>query len=297
MHYAFQYLYELTCNRIALHTMSVPQESPGIFVAIEGADRTGKSTQSSLLADALSKLTGKKTLLLKFPDRETALGHHLNDYLLGDHNIDSHALHLLFTANRLVISRSSDFFSNRLAYALYIYLASLIGLHYRVDFIINLHGRKQDELRNALSSGISVVADRYSYSGIAYTSAKSPPTPSWQWCCDMEKGLVEPDLVICLTPERFDHLKERNGYGTERYETDDFQQRVLENYIRLSKDAKYADCSELDEEDHPHHQPSQFWHFVQATNKTVEEVHECIMAIVKMKLKSMQAPEITDRVD
>ncbi|KAF5400022.1 Deoxythymidylate kinase (Thymidylate kinase) [Paragonimus heterotremus] len=238
--------------------MSVPQESPGIFVAIEGADRTGKSTQSSLLADALSKLTGKKTLLLKFPDRDTALGHHLNDYLLGDHNIDSHALHLLFTANRW---------------------------------------EKQDELRNALSSGISVVADRYSYSGIAYTSAKSPPTPSWQWCCDMEKGLVEPDLVICLTPERFDHLKERNGYGTERYETDDFQQRVLENYIRLSKDAKYADYSELDAEDHPHHEPSQFWHFVQATNKTVEEVHECIMAIVQMKLKSMQVPEISDRVD
>ncbi|GAA40579.2 dTMP kinase [Clonorchis sinensis] len=225
----------------------------GIFIAIEGADRTGKSTQASLLADALTKLTGRTALLLKFPDRDTALGKCLDNYLKGDTDVDTHALHLLFTANRW---------------------------------------EKQDELRSALSSGCCVVADRYSYSGIAYTAAKPPPTPSWQWCCAMEKGLVEPDLVICLTPEHFDHLKDRNGYGNERYETEDFQRRVLENYTRLAKDAQYTDYSELGVENPDN--ATQFWHFVQATNKTMAQVHECLMAIVKRKLESMKLPEISD---
>ncbi|CAH8542003.1 unnamed protein product [Dicrocoelium dendriticum] len=235
-------------------SMNESKAGPGIFIAIEGADRTGKTTQASMLGDALTKLTGTKTLLVKFPDRQTTLGQCLDDYLKGSHKIDTHALHLLFTANRW---------------------------------------ERQDEMRQALSHGTPVVADRYTYSGIAYTAAKPPPTPSWQWCCDMEKGLVEPDLVICLTPERFEHLKERDGYGGERYETDDFQQRVLENYVRLSKDAQYADYSDLDVGRPINQQINpQLWHFVQATNKTVDEVHKCIMAIVKSKLDPVLSSRI-----
>lgn len=74
--------------------------SRGIFVALEGADRTGKTTQANLLVKALNKLTNKQTLLFKFPDRETPIGKHIHEYLTSEHVINSSALHLLFTANR-----------------------------------------------------------------------------------------------------------------------------------------------------------------------------------------------------
>lgn len=120
-----------------------------------------------------------------------------------------------------------------------------------------------------------MVSDRYIYSGIAYTAAKPAPTPNWDWCMEMERGLVEPDLVICLAPEHLDELIARSGYGDERYETTDYQRRVLENYVRLSKERCVFERGE------------NFWHFVQATNKTVDEIHECIMAIVTSKLQEL----------
>ncbi|KAA0197085.1 Deoxythymidylate kinase (Thymidylate kinase), partial [Fasciolopsis buskii] len=146
---------------------------------------------------------------------------------------------------------------------------------------------RDEELRAALSEGRSVVADRYTYSGIAYTAAKVNPTPEWDWCCQMEKGLLEPDIVICLTPENVEDLRHRSGYGEERYETDDYQKRVLKNYLRLYEETKTTEESELVSD-----QPE--WHFVQATNKSVEEVHQCVLSIVKDKI--MSGPHVTDHV-
>nr|CAH8843071.1 unnamed protein product [Trichobilharzia regenti] len=223
--------------------------SRGIFVVLEGADRVGKTTQASLLAKALSELTKKETLSVKFPDRDTPLGKQLDAYLSGAGEINNHALHLLFTANRW---------------------------------------EKQSDIRKAIADGIPVVADRYIYSGIAYTAAKPSSTPNWEWCCEMEKGLVAPDLVICLTPDNMDSLNSRNGYGSERYEKDDFQKRVLENYVRISKEVQ------LENNDEEENDSVGFWHFVQATNKSVDEVHQCIMSLVKSKLESMTGPEIHD---
>ncbi|VDP88997.1 unnamed protein product [Echinostoma caproni] len=104
----------------------------------------------------------------------------------------------------------------------------------------------------------------------------------------MEKGLAEPDVVICLTPDEIEDLHHRSGYGEERYETDDFQHRVMENYLRLAEEAKSNTEAALDSD-----QPE--WHFVQATNKSVDEVHKCIMSIVTNKLRSMKIPYITDQ--
>ncbi|CAI2727494.1 unnamed protein product [Schistosoma spindalis] len=244
---------QLHCVKITFDVLSsrirmARPMSHGIFVVLEGADRVGKTTQALLLAKALSEITHKETLSVKFPDRDTPLGRQLDSYLSGNGDINKHALHLLFTANRW---------------------------------------ERQSEIRKAISNGIPVVADRYIYSGIAYTAAKSPPTPNWEWCWEMEKGLVEPDLVICLTPGNLDELSSRNGYGNERYENDDFQKRVLENYVRISKDVELDNKDNNDEND-----SVGLWHFIQATDKTVEEVHKCIMVLVKSKLESIIGPEI-----
>lgn len=84
---------------------------------------------------------------------------------------------------------------------------------------------------NALAAGTTLVIDRYSYSGIAYTSAKLVPHLDMEWCRASESGLPAPDLLIFMTlpPEV---AATRGGYGEERYEKAAFQKQVR-------KDASY----------------------------------------------------------
>ncbi|ORX66131.1 P-loop containing nucleoside triphosphate hydrolase protein [Linderina pennispora] len=49
----------------------------GLFLLFEGCDRSGKSTQCSMLVEALQR-EGVKAKLLKFPDRTTAIGQMIN---------------------------------------------------------------------------------------------------------------------------------------------------------------------------------------------------------------------------
>ena len=55
----------------------------GKLILIEGLDRSGKSTQSAILADKLSQLHKNRSKLLKFPDRSTPIGKIINQYLLA----------------------------------------------------------------------------------------------------------------------------------------------------------------------------------------------------------------------
>lgn len=67
-------------------------------------------------------------------DRSSATGKSINEYLLNaDSDIEGHAIHLLFSANRW---------------------------------------EAVDEIKKLLLSGISVICDRYAFSGVAYSVAK-----------------------------------------------------------------------------------------------------------------------------
>ncbi|CAD8134563.1 unnamed protein product [Paramecium octaurelia] len=66
----------------------------GLFIALEGLDKSGKSTQAKLLSQ---KLNAKK---VSFPDRTTQLGLIISDYLRGNKNMSDEVIHLLFSANR-----------------------------------------------------------------------------------------------------------------------------------------------------------------------------------------------------
>lgn len=74
--------------------------SRGVFVVLEGTDRVGKSTQAKLLADALGRIYGSETYLIRFPDRSTTIGECINRYLSDKVDLNPQAIHLLFTANR-----------------------------------------------------------------------------------------------------------------------------------------------------------------------------------------------------
>ncbi|XP_052783907.1 thymidylate kinase-like [Mya arenaria] len=113
--------------------------SRGALIVIEGCDRGGKTTQCGLLHKNLTQ-NGKNVQLMKFPDRTTVIGKMINDYLTCKKEVDDHAVHLLFSANRWE----------------------------RLPMMLEL-----------LRSGTSVIVDRYAYSGVCYTAAKEGFDMGW----------------------------------------------------------------------------------------------------------------------
>ncbi|CAH8492991.1 unnamed protein product [Heterobilharzia americana] len=164
----------------------------GLFVVFEGTEKCGKKTQSELLQEALTQITGKSALLIHFPDNTTPIGNLLAQYADGKIQLEPHAAHLLYIANRW---------------------------------------EHQDKISTALKSGISVVVDRYSYSGIANTAAKFHPLSEydWKWCRDMESGLLQPDFIFCLAPENFAEISVRDGFGKRS-----LRHRIFKNKFLLT---------------------------------------------------------------
>lgn len=112
---------------------SIQNEKRGKLIVFEGLDRSGKTTQCSLLAAKLRN-NGLDVVEMKFPDRTTEIGKMINAHLTNSNpNLSVQAIHLLFSANRWELS---------------------------------------SQLERLVSDGKIVIVDRYSYSGTAFSSAK-----------------------------------------------------------------------------------------------------------------------------
>jgi dTMP kinase len=105
---------------------------PGLIIALEGLDQSGKQTQAELLRDWL-KREGHKSRLVAFPDYGTSIGEEIARALSGERDYDADVMQLLYVANR--------------------------------------HERKPD-LQRWLDGGLILVADRYTASTIAYGEAQ-----------------------------------------------------------------------------------------------------------------------------
>ena len=162
----------------------------GAVIVIEGADRVGKSTRATKLVDHLCK-SGEQVQLLKFPDRETEIGSLIGRFLQKEIRMDDRAIHMLFSANRW------EWFS---------------------------------KMKDCIESGISLVVDRYAYSGVAYSAAKAGM--DLEWCKQADRGLLKADAVLYITlPDEIARL--RPGFGDEIYEQSEFQTRVKKCYEML----------------------------------------------------------------
>jgi dTMP kinase len=109
-------------------------------------------------------------------------------------------------------------------------------------------GSCRTSIESLLRDGTTVICDRYAFSGIAFTHAKSllttaPPGAhnklSYEWCRTPDAGLPAPDLTLFLdiTPEA---ARLRDGYGDERYEKRELQQRVREVFGRIEEDVRHS---------------------------------------------------------
>lgn len=74
---------------------------------------------------------------------------------------------------------------------------------------------------------------RYAASGAAYASANTGRP--LDWCKEPDRGLPAPDLVVYLdiSPEV---QNERGDWGQERYEKEEMQRKVVENFVKLADD-------------------------------------------------------------
>jgi dTMP kinase len=156
-----------------------------------------------------------KAELLRFPDRTTSIGQMINSYLTSATDLDDKAIHLLFSANRW---------------------------------------EAVSKMRELMASGTTLVVDRYSYSGVAFSASKEGMDVDW--CMAPEVGLPAPDGVIFLdlTVEK---SMARGAFGDERYEKEGMQRVVRENFFALMGGQAAGQSP---------------WHVLDA-DKTIEELH------------------------
>jgi len=215
----------------------------GAFILLEGVDRCGKTTQCSLLLKHLLSIS-VAAVGMRFPERTTSVGQLINGYLASGQDLDDRAVHLLFSANRWEAA---------------------------------------PKLAQDLADGKTVVCDRYAYSGVAFSSAKTIEDRqsqgedlSIEWCMSPDAGLPAPDTVIFLDLSQ-EESEKRGGYGGERYEKKDLQIRVRQRFL----DLQWVD---EEEKNFP-------WHIVDAA-QSIDEVQADINKIVEDTIKRVSEEEL-----
>jgi dTMP kinase len=172
----------------------------GLLIVLEGGDRSGKSTQARLLQEWLRKEKEISCEIWQFPDRTLPSGQVIDSYLKSSRDLDDHAIHLMYSANRW---------------------------------------EKNDLMLEKLSGGTTLILDRYSFSGVAYTAAKGIDK---DWCAYPEIGLPGPDLVLYFDVS-LESAQRRSGFGEERYEKESFAAKVkvvFESILLLPEDKKWT---------------------------------------------------------
>ncbi|KAI1706946.1 mitochondrial f1F0-ATP synthase, subunit f domain-containing protein [Ditylenchus destructor] len=168
-----------------------------------------------------------------FRDREEPrTGELIDEYLRNakDINDSKQVMHLLFSANRWALA---------------------------------------DRMRNELKAGMTLIVDRYSFSGVTYSMAKDLDR---NWVCQPEVGLPRPDLVLFFDVDP-DKTSSRDGFGDEVMETSEFQKKVYANVQQIFND--------------------KYWRKINAGN-TIENVHANVVAEVKKVFASLGNSEIED---
>lgn len=127
----------------------------GIFIAFEGLDQSGKKTLSCLLESRLIELD-RPAKRISFPDYSTPIGREIMLYLKKERKYSPEIRHLLFAANRW---------------------------------------EWKARIETWLSRGLTVIADRYTGSGLAYGVAHGLEL---SWLENLEKGLPVPKRTFVI---------------------------------------------------------------------------------------------------
>ena len=190
----------------------------GLFIVFEGGEGSGKSTQAERLLQRLAE-SGNRAVLVREPGT-TALGLYLREYLKSKRPLTLESELLLFAAAR----------------------AQLVA----------------EEIKPALDRGITVVADRYTGSTIAYqgfgrgikqdvihymneyVTGGLEPDITFLLDTDPSEGLNRvgsPQLQMALMPEDTAEVGRADVAGHRRFEDQSmaFHNRVRQGYLEVAK--------------------------------------------------------------
>jgi dTMP kinase len=169
--------------------------SKNLFIAIEGTDGSGKSTQAAMLAQRLTE-EGHK-VHLTFEPTNGHIGKLLRSILKGEISVDQKAIAGLFLADRL-------------------------------DHLLNT----QDGILKKMKEGYTVISDRYYFSSYAYHSVYMDM--DWVIACnEMCAQILRPHLNIFVDvpPEVCMQRINDNRETPELYETTEILRKVRANYF------------------------------------------------------------------
>ena len=177
------------------------KQSPGLFIAFEGGDGAGKSTQAARLAGAL-EARGLTVLRTREPGG-TPIGEKLRSLVLehGHGRIDAHTEALIFAASRAA--------------------------------------HASQVIRPALERGEVVLTDRYIDSSVAYQGAgRDLGTDAVRSINEWATSGLQPDLTVLLDVHPADGRSRRTaGDAAEdrlESEADEFHARIRQAFLDLA---------------------------------------------------------------
>ncbi len=166
-----------------------------LFIALEGIDGSGKSTQAQLLAKHLEQQGHK--VYLTFEPTKSPIGKIIRDIFTHKMEADHFTIAALFVADRL-------------------------------DHLLN----KTDGILLKLQQGYTVITDRYYFSSYAYHGAHVPM--DWVIASNAESAkLLRPDLniYIDIAPESSLERIKKGRASVELFETLENLQLVHSKYL------------------------------------------------------------------
>jgi dTMP kinase len=179
----------------------VTTNSPGLFIAFEGGDGAGKSTQAALLAEAL-ETRGLAVLRTREPGG-TPIGEKLRSLVLdhGHGHIDAHTEALIFAASR--------------------------------------SAHASQVIRPALERGAVVLTDRYIDSSVAYQGAgRDLGADAVRSLNEWATSGLQPDLTVLLDVDPADGRRRRTaGDAAEdrlESEADEFHSTIRGAFLELA---------------------------------------------------------------
>ena len=180
--------------------------SGNLFIAFEGIDGSGKSTQVRQLASYLESIGHR--VYTTFEPTDNPIGRMIRDIFSHRMEADQRVIAALFVADRL---------------------------HHLLN--------RQDGILKKLEEGYTVITDRYYFSSYAYHAVHDI---DMQWIIEANRlsaGLLKPHFHVFLeiSPEKSMERIQRGRSEIEMYETLENQQLVYQQYhkaFELLKDSE-----------------------------------------------------------
>ncbi len=175
----------------------------GLFVALEGIDGAGTSTQAERLGECL-RGEGRAVHVTREPS-DGPVGALIRQVLRG-RVVGAGATGAPLGWETMALLFAAD----------------------RVDHL-------RAEIEPNLADGVDVITDRYYHSSIAYQAETSGVAESWKWIRDLNRHARPPDLTIILDVDGQVAAERRRARasGREIYDDHDLQVRLAAFYRRL----------------------------------------------------------------